>query len=480
MAAIKQYSQQDPKWKGVLLGFDKQSTIGNFGCLLTSIAMVASGYGFSDTPADLNEKLKNAGGFQGAFLMPYQVGAVCKGMSYKSYTDCKNQPAPLAEIDTWLAMGKPVILEVDWSPQAGVQTHYLVAYGKKGDDYLIYDPYPYPSPTSEQTLKTSKYAQVAGSNNPAQIITGVMFFDGPAGAVQPPPPPKLDKGVVASFPVFAAADELAIRSQPLVSDATLIKRVPLNTEMKVLESDASANSKIGQVNQWLAVKLADGTEGYTAAWFVSRAQSQVAPPTPSGQPPAPAPAPKDAPVVKTTVDGLKLRSKPDNTDATVLKLLPLGAELKVLEAASEVKRKVGAVYEWLNVIDVQGTQGVVAAWYVSIVSLGAAAFGPQAERQTAPPKFDVFEVPPVILRTAEEGVALRSEPLVTSSTLIRRLPLGSELLALEAPDLAAPKIGRVGDWIHVRDVTGNEGYVAAWHVEERPADPAPAASPLDS
>jgi hypothetical protein len=480
MGELKRFSQTDPQWKKNLLGFDKSSTIGDFGCLLTSITILASNYGFNETPASLNEKLKGVKGFQGAFLMPYTISSVMPGIVYKSYLDCKNQPAPLAEIDTWLAMGKPVIIEVDWSPQSGVQTHYMVVYGKKDGDYLIQDPYPFPAQTGEVTLGTSKYASVANSKDPSKLITGVMYFDGPAGAAKPPAPPKLDTGVRASFKVYASADDLAIRSQTLVADHTLLKRVPINTELTVLEADAAANAKIGQMNQWLAVKTSDGTDGYTAAWYVTKdKQGGAAAPAP-GEAPKPVPVPKDAPVVKTTTDGLKLRSKPDSTDATVLKLLPLGAELKVLEPASEVKRKVGVMYEWLKVADVQGTQGVTAAWYVSIVSLGSAAFGPEAERETNPPSFAIGEILPVLLRTTEEGVALRSEPFISTKTLIRRMPLETELIAIEDPDLAASKIGEMGQWIHVKDVAENEGYVAGWCVEERPEDPVRSVSPADS
>jgi len=44
----------------------------------------------------------------------------------------------------------------------------------------------------------------------------------------------------------------------------------------------------------------------------------------------------------------------------------------------------------------------------------------------------------------------------------------------------AAQIGNTNQWIRVRDVKGNEGYVAAWLVEERPGDPNPSASPKDS
>jgi hypothetical protein len=152
----------------------------------------------------------------------------------------------------------------------------------------------------------------------------------------------------------------------------------------------------------------------------------------------------------------------------------------VLDPAADVQRKVGVVYEWLNVQDVTGTQGVVAAWYVMVVS-GLTAIGAENQRETQPPSFDIRGEPlPVYLRAEEEDLALRAEPLVQERTLIKRLPLGSEMVALEAPDIAAGKIGRVGDWIHVRTVAGDEGYVAAWAVVERPGDPAPSTAPADS
>jgi hypothetical protein len=261
----------------------------------------------------------------------------------------------------------------------------------------------------------------------------------------------------------------------MVTDFTLLKRFPANTEFKVLEADAAAGPKIGQQNQWLPVKAADGTEGYTAAWLVSKTKTTAAPAP--GTPPATVPVPKDAPVVKTNVDALKLRSKPDSTEATILKMYPIGTELKCLEPAAEVKRKVGVNFEWLKVVDVEGKQGVVAAWYVAIVSLGA--FGPEAQRQTSGPNFSLAELPPLILRTTEDSVAMRSKPFISQKTLIQRMPKGAELLPTGSQAAAAKKIGQGGKWLKVKDVKGNRGYVAAWLLQERPADPLPQVSPDD-
>ncbi len=68
--------------------------------------------------------------------------------------------------------------------------------------------------------------------------------------------------------VKATAEGIALRKQPVVSDASLIKRLPLGTVFTVTE--ANAESKVGKNDQWLKVKDPTGTEGYVAAWFVAR------------------------------------------------------------------------------------------------------------------------------------------------------------------------------------------------------------------
>jgi hypothetical protein len=57
------YSQQDPKWKQDIFGFgDPGDTIGYISCALTSVSMLISGHGFSETLKSLNQKIKNVNG----------------------------------------------------------------------------------------------------------------------------------------------------------------------------------------------------------------------------------------------------------------------------------------------------------------------------------------------------------------------------------------------------------------------------------
>ncbi|MGC1377645.1 MAG: SH3 domain-containing protein [Anaerolineales bacterium] len=472
---VKQYSQRDPQWSATLLGFDKVSTIGNSGALLASMSMCAAHYGAPDlTPAILNERMKAIKGFQAGTGLIYagMIGQIVPGMTL-DYRSCPGSPAPMAEIDSRLAMNQPVIIQMDSSLQPGLQTNYSVLYAKQGSDYLAYDPYSWPTSAGQIKLSQSAYAQIAGSTDPAKIITAVFFSNGNIGSFTPATPQVLDKGVRASFPVYAAADALALRSQAIIADFTLLNRYPLNTQFIVLESDAIALSKLGQYNQWLAVKAPDGLQGYMAAWLLSRAQT-IMPIV------DPVYAPTNAAVVQTNVDALRLRTRPGVTsdETTTVKFYPIGTGLRCLESDADVMHKVGVMDQWLKVSDICGDQGFVAAWYVSIVSIGA--YGPQAvlgPRMTM--SFSVDEVPPVIVRALEENLALRSAPLIATDTLIYRVTKGAELTAIEALDTAATKIGKLGEWMHVQDVNGNKGYVAAWLVKERPEDPAPQLSPED-
>ena len=71
----------------------------------------------------------------------------------------------------------------------------------------------------------------------------------------------------ASGKVKTTVEAVSLRKEPIVSDATLIKRVPLNYEFTITE--AGGESKIGANDKWIKVK--DAThEGYVAAWFVTR------------------------------------------------------------------------------------------------------------------------------------------------------------------------------------------------------------------
>ena len=438
-------SQRDPAWKDILLGNDDTSTIGRFGCLLTDLVIVSNLYGFQETPASLNTKMKAAGGFLGPLIVPRLLPSALPGMRHLNFIQCRDVPAPLAEIDSAMAAGRTVIVELDFSPARGLQNHWVVIYAAaEGGDYLIRDPYPWTVDQQEIRL-TSRYGF---GGKPAQVIQSVLWLDGPGQPVAPVP---IEAEVTASFPAYASADALALRTAPVVADETLIERLPLNTRLDLLAADDAAKAAIGGLNQWLPARAPDGKCGYVAAWYLS-----LQPAAPEAVPFMPQPAAGESLVVHPSADQVALRTKPRIGPYTLIRRLNRDEELRVLEPADAAQAKVGQDGAWLNVADIHNQAGYIAAWLVA--PSGSAALGAVKKR---PPSFGPQGL---VVRAAADNLALRSAEQISDNTLIKRLRVGANLQVLEDPDLARQKIGRVGQWLLVRDITGAEGCVAAWYV----------------
>lgn len=458
--------QNDPRWKNLKLGTQNKETIGSWGCLLTSLTMVANGYGFDETPETLNKKMKSAGGYQGALIIPAVLPSVCSGLIFKGYQPCEDSPAPITQIDSAIAAGKPVIAQVDWSPKAGLQTHWIVLYDKSGDDYYMKDPYRYSGDAPDKKIKVLDRYTHSGKNI-SKAITGVIWIE---GSTPPEPKPKVPLPD-DSFPVYAAVDGLAFRSDPSVT-AALLKRLPLNARLETLESKAEVETRIGVNGQWLQIQDSAGDQGYTAAWYVSK--TVVEEDTEPSEPEPPATPPEDVEFYLVPIaDGLAVRMKP-NYNAQLITRIPLHTKLGYLESREEVNQKVGVVNQWIHVYDASGLQGYTAAWYVTRMAGkppeppgGAPPPTPEPPPEPKPKKppqpIQGLAVVPTI-----DGLAFRTQPTVSDATLIRRLPLVTTLAVEEPEDQAKKKIGAYGQWLKVKDASGKVGYVAAWYVKTAP------------
>lgn len=436
MFPIVRFSQNDPRWKDHPLGADPDLTLGSHGCLVTDLAMAAAGFGFDITPLSLNERLMALGpnaGFQGGLVIPASLPRALPGFVFQRYASARATPAPVAEIRAALLNNLPVIVEVDYSPQSGLQNHWLTLYGASGDDFLFQDPFPYPPETGQNPLLSSRYAFAGGLES---IMTVAIWLDGPHPAVNKPP---------GALSVFTTADQLALRSKPVIALDNLIKRYPFQTELFSLEGDEAALRKVGMVNQWLYVQDADGVQGYAAAWYL-----QTQPAVATVQPPAGEPL-----RVYASAEGLALRSYPTVGSDNLVKRLALGAELTVVDDTPSALVKIGVMEAWLKVIDSTGLAGYVAAWYVSTqpqVPLGVGS----------PPGGSAGGS--LVVRVTAPLLALRSQPRIDPLTLLKRLEEGTQLLVMEPAAAAEAKIGVPGLWLPVRDPSGQAGYVAAWYV----------------
>jgi SH3-like domain-containing protein len=459
--------QNDDKWKATKLG-NSNETIGGWGCLMTSTTMLLNGIGYNETPETVNDKMKAKGGFQGAFFIPSILPYIWPNCAYRDMQPCESSPAPIAQIDAAIASGKGVILQVDWNKQAGIQTHFVLVKEKKGNDYVLYDPYKYPGdgPTKE-VLLTTRY-KYNGATLETEI-SAVLWFDSYSST--PPAPPTVTKVPVPAdkFTIYAAEDDLALRADPSVS-GYLWKRMPMNTELICLEPKATASAKIGVNGQWINIQDPNGDQGYVAAWYVSGTKGQPA--ASSSSTPAststtaattqPASATPAATPVKlppgamafVPTEELSFRTQPVVSPDNMIRRVPVTETLISIEPAKDAIAKVGVTNQWLKVRDSSNKEGYVAAWYVKYAS-GSQPAASATAAATAPG--GVLKV-----TATAEGIALRKQPVVTDASLIYRLPLGTVFTVTE-PNAEA-KVGKNDQWLKVKDPSGADGYVAAWFV----------------
>lgn len=150
-------SQIDPRWKNAPLG-DGTRTIGEFGCLLTTFAMIASAYGHEHTPLTLNDLINQPGGpafFPGS-ITPFRVlqdlfadirydGRFTHRLDVKGTDPANIQMDPLliSRIDAALAQGNMVVAQVDSTPATpynhATDQHWVLLIARNGGDYLAVD-----------------------------------------------------------------------------------------------------------------------------------------------------------------------------------------------------------------------------------------------------------------------------------------------------------------------------------------------------
>lgn len=388
------YAQNDPKWKEQRLGLSEQKsdTIGYVGCALTSVSMMLSGHGYTETPKTLNDKLKKIGGFAGSGIRWHSVSQLYPQVRLNSIIKCNDTPAPLAQIDAALAAGQPAIVAVDSTAAPGYLSHYVLLIGRKGNDYLMLDPWPYQPDVNKETYLLPRYSH----GNPLQrsIMQIVLYENISAdGGIQLPggatttPTTTPSSGQPTSTPVATGpkarvkADVtfgLNIRtSEDTSTKANIIEAVRPGTLLTIIEPGGW--TKIGGINQWVRVHTPKGNEGLTAAWYLERVpgetypeitETSTAPTTDTTAPstettPAPTPQ-KSKLVVRVKKSGLPVYTSTYGK-GKVLSTEKTGAKLVVVEDASKAASKIGVAGKWLNVKATNNKRGFVDAGSVRLV-----------------------------------------------------------------------------------------------------------------
>ena len=388
------YSQNDPKWKSDRLGLGKQEsdTIGYIGCALTSVSMMLSGHGYTETPKTLNQKLKNIEGFVGSGIRWGTVSQLYPQVRLNSIIKCPDTPAPLAQIDAALAAGQPAVVCVDSTAAPGFLSHYVLLIGRKGNDYLMLDPWPYQPDVNKETYLMPRYSQ----GNPLQrsimqivlyenvAADGAILMPGaaPSTTTTPQPPGQPTPAPVLTGPKARVKADvtfgLNIRtSEDTSSKANIVEAVQPGTLLTIIEPGGWR--EIGAINQWVRVRTPKGKEGLAAAWYLEKVPGETYPTTtesttgPAGEasPPSsettPAPAPRASKlVVKVRRNGLPVYESA-SARGKVLSTEKTNAKLVVIEEAGKAVAKIGAAGKWLNVKATNGRRGFVDAGSVKLV-----------------------------------------------------------------------------------------------------------------
>lgn len=146
------FSQNDPRWKDVLLGFSSWERMGLYGCLVDAFANVAQAQGSDFDPATMNQALKIRGQFvrdaYGEIADISGYGALSVVAPHSHFVEQKNWPgntvAPFDYFDVRSSTTIEIIVMIDYHPEtAGVQSHYcrVIGLNDAKNDIEILDSY---------------------------------------------------------------------------------------------------------------------------------------------------------------------------------------------------------------------------------------------------------------------------------------------------------------------------------------------------
>lgn len=234
--------------------------------------------------------------------------------------------------------------------------------------------------------------------------------------------------------------------------AQVIASVARGGQLDAFEDAGAVRRKVGQPDQWLWVGTPDGQVGWAPAWEVRLPDAELSP--------ARDPDSVVVVIVESPEGDLRLRDGPGRGFREIARL-PDGMALRALENLDVVETKVGQREAWLWVLTPTGAVGYCAARYLKLLPFGDKPVIPEPT-VGEPTKYVVVDSP-------DSGLRLRAGP-GTDYEKVWWMAHKMVLLSLEDPEETGRKLGRQGEWIHVRTPAHYEGYAAAWFLR-RPDKP---------
>lgn len=171
------YSQRDPQHKDKILGFNKagsQYTIGNFGCLITTVDAYLNAIGYNIKVDELNDKLKQVKGYtenSGLFIYD-SLKSIWGDVKVEFASQKWSGPVPdseIAKMRQLIDQGKFLITEVDFYPATvNEDMHWVGVYGYDDNgDLLIFDPW------------TGTLVPITVYGDPKRVIYKYFYYNKP-------------------------------------------------------------------------------------------------------------------------------------------------------------------------------------------------------------------------------------------------------------------------------------------------------------
>lgn len=135
---IKPLSQRDSRWASQRLGTVNSTTLGSHGCVVTSMAMLATYYNHPITPSELDNILTDRGlYYDGNLFVNDSITKIFPDIKFDKVVWCETTPAPIDEIKRYLDAGKPAVVALI---NQNIR-HYVLAVGYEGNQIIVNDPW---------------------------------------------------------------------------------------------------------------------------------------------------------------------------------------------------------------------------------------------------------------------------------------------------------------------------------------------------
>ncbi len=128
------YNQRDSQWGNYRMG-NSDSSMAEYGCLVTSMAMVASHYGKSVKPGDIAQTSSVFFGNTAYMNMGTWAAGGTTMTRTRVCTSCGSD-AVKQKMNEELSAGRPVVIGLFSGPD-----HFIVIKEKQGDNYVMHDPF---------------------------------------------------------------------------------------------------------------------------------------------------------------------------------------------------------------------------------------------------------------------------------------------------------------------------------------------------